>query len=432
MKIKTVNIKTKSIKTKVTGLLMALAVLLVTGNVNVRADVVTDWNRIAQQALLNANSSPVVSSRSMAIVQVSVFDAVNGIERRYAPVHVASDAPRGASRRAAAVQAAYAALLHLLPAQQAFLTEKRDASLAEIASESAAENSQSIARGIEWGQTVADEIFAWRSTDGITPAPPPFLGGMGAGEWRPTPPALLSGAGVQFSYMTPWALDTQSQFRASGPPALSSMQYAADLNEVKEIGSLSSLTRTADQTEIARFWNGNTPIAWNKAAVTLSEQKNLTLSDNSRLLALLNVAMADAVISCWEAKYYYHFWRPITAIRLADTDGNPDTTVDAGWTPLLVTPNHPDYPSGHATVSPAAAAVLRAYFADDSMFPLTSEILPGVTRNYSSITQAVDEAFDARIYGGIHFRSACRDGQAMGNQVGSLVVATVAPRLRGN
>jgi hypothetical protein len=264
MKRRKMKIKTVNIKTKVTGLLMALAVVIMLGNMEIRADVVTDWNRIAQQALLNAGSSPVVSSRSMAIVQVSVFDAVNGIERRYAPVHVASDAPRGASRRAAAIQAAYASLLHLLPAQQAFLTEKRDASLAEIASVAADENSQSIARGIEWGQTVADEIFAWRSTDGITPAPPPFLGGMSAGEWRPTPPGLLSGAGVQFSYMTPWALDTQSQFRASGPPALSSMQYAADLNEVKEIGSLNSTTRTSDQTEIARFWNGNTPIAWNK------------------------------------------------------------------------------------------------------------------------------------------------------------------------
>jgi hypothetical protein len=422
--------KTKSMKIR--GLLMTLAVLVLLGNIAVRADVVTDWNRIAQQALLNAGSSPVVSSRSMAIVEVSVFDAVNGIERRYAPVHVAFDAAPGASRRAAAIQAAYASLLHLLPAQQAFLTEQRDASLAEISAVPADENSVSIARGIEWGQTVADEIFAWRSTDGLTPSPPPFLGGMGVGEWRPTPPALLSGAGVQFAYMTPWALDTQSQFRASGPPALSSMQYALDVNEVKEIGSLNSLTRTADQTEIARFWNGNTPIAWNRVAVTLSEQKNLTLSENSRLLALLNVAMADAVIACWEAKYYYRFWRPISAIRLADTDGNPDTSADLGWTPLLTTPNHPDYPSGHATVSPAAGTVLKAYFGDGAAFPLTSEILPGVTRSYSNISQAVDEAFDARIYGGIHFRSACRDGQLMGNQVGSLVMTTVAQRLRGN
>jgi hypothetical protein len=398
----------------------------------VRADVVTDWNRTAQQALLNAGSSPIVSSRQLAIVQVSVFEAVNGIERRYVPFHVASDAPRGASKRAAAVQAAYAALLHFFPSQAAFLNDRRDASLAEIADAPGVENSVSIARGLEWGQSVADQIFTWRSTDGFANALTPFFGSTGAGEWRSTPPPFLAAAGIQFPTMTPWALSSQDQFRAAGPPALSSMQYAMDVNEVKEIGSATSLTRTADQTEIARFWNGNTPIAWNLVAVTLSEQNDLSLSENSRLLAVLNVAMADAVISCWEAKYYYNFWRPITAIRLADTDGNPDTTADAGWTPLLTTPNHPDYPSGHATVSPAAGTVLKAYFGDDSMFPLTSENTPGVTRNFSSITQAVNEAFDARIYGGIHFRSACRDGQAMGNHVGALVVATVAQRLHGN
>ena len=155
-------------------------------------------------------------------------------------------------------------------------------------------------------------------------------------------------------------------------------------------------------------------------------ERHLTLSQNARLLALLNVAMADAVISCWDAKYTYVFWRPITAIRLASTDGNPATIEDAGWTPLLVTPNFPEYPSGHATVSPAAATVLGTYFGNGAEFTLTSETLPGVVRSYTSFTQAADEAFDARIYGGIHFRSACRDGRALGTQVGSLVMANVA------
>ncbi|HEY0459747.1 MAG TPA: vanadium-dependent haloperoxidase [Pyrinomonadaceae bacterium] len=226
-------------------------------------------------------------------------------------------------------------------------------------------------------------------------------------------------------------MSSPSQFRAAGPPALTSMQYAADVNEVKDLGSLASVTRTADQTEIARFWNGNTPVGWNRIAVSVSEDNNLTLSQNSRLLALLNVAMADAVIACWEAKYYYSFWRPITAIRLADTDGNPGTTEDASWASLLTTPAHPDYPSGHATVSRSAKSVLAAYFGDATEFSTTTEILPNVTRSYSSFTQAVDEAFNARIYGGIHFRSACRDGQAMGAQVGDLVVSTVAQRRLG-
>ena len=425
--------KLEKIKTKrIVSLFMAtLALMLALGNTPVKADVVTDWNKIAQQTILTAGSNPLVSSRSLAIVQVSVFDAFNGVERRYQPIHVEPNAVPGTSRRAAVIQAAYVALLHLYPAQQAFLDEQRDASLKAMTSEDAVENSVSIERGIEWGQAVADEIFLWRSTDGITPAPPPYTGGMLPGQWRPTPPGFANGAGVQFSYMTPWALSSPSQFRPAGPPALTSTQYAADVNEVKDIGSLMSMTRTADQTEIARFWNGNTPVGWNRIALSVSEVNDLSLSNNARLLALLNVAMADAVIACWEAKYYYSFWRPVTAIRLADTDGNPGTTVDPTWTPLLTTPAHPDYPSGHATVSRSAKSVLTAYFGDETGFSTTTEVLPGVTRNYSNFTQAVDEAFNARIYGGIHFRTACRDGQATGAQVGDLVVNTVAQRRFG-
>jgi hypothetical protein len=232
--------------------------------------------------------------------------------------------------------------------------------------------------------------------------------------------------------MTTWALNSPSQFRPSGPPALTSDQYAADVNEVKEIGSIGSPTRTADQTQVAVFWNGNTPAYWNRVATTVAVERHTTLSENARLLALLNVAMADAVISCWDAKYTYVFWRPITAIRLASTDGNPATTEDPAWTPLLVTPNFPEYPSGHATVSPAAAVVLGTYFGNDAEFALTSETLPGVVRTYASFTQAADEAFDARIYGGIHFRSACRDGQALGTEVGSFVMANVAQSAHGN
>src|SRR5436309_7047272 len=213
-----------------------------------RADVVTDWNQNAQQALLTAKTSPIASSRVLAIMHVSVFDAINGIEGRYRPIHVDFDAPPGAPRRAAAIQAAYATLVKLFPSQKATLDAERDASLASIASDEAAEDSQSIARGIEWGQQVADDILLWRSTDGITPAPPPFLGGTSVGQWRPTPPGFLPGAGPQFAHMTTWALNSPSLFRPSGPPALTSDQYTADFNEVKEIGSINSSTRSAEQT----------------------------------------------------------------------------------------------------------------------------------------------------------------------------------------
>jgi hypothetical protein len=413
------------------GTAIAVLITVLAFSSAARSDVVTDWNQIAQQAVLNAGASPIITSRSLAIVQVSVFDAYNGIERRYVPIHADMEAPRGASRRAAVVQAAYASLSRLMPTQQAYFDAQREASLASIASGRAAEKSESIARGIEYGQAVADEIFTWRSMDGITPAPPPFMGGSLPGQWRPTPPGFAPGAGVQFSYMVPWALSSPSQFRPSGPPALTSAQYTADFNEVAEIGKVGSTTRTADQTEIARFWNGNTPVSWNRVALATSEQRHLTISENSRLFALVNVAIADAVIACWDAKYHFVFWRPVTAIRLASTDGNPGTVEDASWTPLLTTPAHPDYPSGHATVSPSAAAVLRSYFGDETSFALISETLPGVVRNFTSFTQAVQEAFDARIYGGIHFRTACLHGRATGNQVGELVVDTIARPAHG-
>ena len=410
----------------------ALFTIVLFSSTRAHADVVTEWNHHAQQVLLNANASPIASSRVLAMVQVAVYDSVNGIERRYTPIHVDFDAPAGASRRAAAIQSAYATLVKLFPAQKTVLDSAREQSLASIASGTGSDDNQSIVRGIEWGQRVADDILLWRNTDGLVPAPLPFLGGMGVGQWRPTPALFLPGAVPQFATMTTWALDSQSQFRPAGPPALTSDQYAADLNEVKLIGDKLSATRSADQTEIAVFWNGNTPAYWNRIATSVASQRHTTLSENARLLALLNVAMADAVIACWDSKYTFVFWRPITAIRLANTDGNPATVEDPSWTPLLVTPNFPEYVSGHATVSPSAAVVLSAFFGNYAEFILTSETLPGVVRSYTSFMQAADEAFEARIYGGIHFRSACRDGRTLGNQVGSFVMTNVAQSIHGN
>jgi hypothetical protein len=229
------------------------AVLVITAlNGLVRADVVTDWNQIMAQTALAAKTSPLVTTRVAAIIQAAVFDAVNGIERRYTPIHVTPNAPRGASRRAAAIQAAYATLVTLYPSQQDSLDAQRTASLQAITDDGDFEDSQSIQRGIAWGQTVADAIIAWRNTDGFTPAPPPFLGGDAVGEWRPTPPGFLPGAGPQFATMTPWVIAAPNQFRPAGPAALTSDQYAADFNEVKSLGSSTSTTRTDFQTEVAK------------------------------------------------------------------------------------------------------------------------------------------------------------------------------------
>ena len=388
------------------------------------ADEVTDWDAIMfQTALVAPATSPLVMNRNAAIVQSSVFDALNGIERRYTPIHVQPAAPPGASRRAAVVQAAYVALAHLYPAQQSTLDLQREASLDAIASDAAAENSESIALGVAWGQTVADQIWAWRLTDGITPPPPPFLGGTDPGEWRPTPPAFLPGAGPQFAYMTPWVMLSPSQFRPAGPPALDSTQYAADLTETRVMGSISSTSRSADQTLAARFWNASTAAYyWHNIALSLAAERHFTLSENSHLLALVSLAMGDAVIACWEAKYHYVFWRPVTAIRMSDPT----------WTPLLITPAFPEYPSGHSTVSGAAAAVLVDSFGETSSFSVGSDVMMGVVRSFTSFTAATDEVKDARVFAGIHFRTACNDGNATGRAVGSYVLQHALLPLNGN
>ena len=410
------------------------AALAVGASTAVRADEVTDWNGILLQAAHNAvpPTSPLVMSRVAAIVQASVFDAVNGIERRYTPIHVAPAAPRGASRRAAAVQAAYASLVRLYPLQTSTFDAARTASLAAISDGDPDGGGQSVARGIEWGQTVADAIWAWRSSDGFTPPPPPFLGGLAVGQWRPTPPGFLPGAGPQFATMVPWVITSPSQFRPAGPPDLASVRYAADFDETKSMGSLSSPLRSADQTLASLFWASTTPAyLWNHVAVELGQQRHLTLSENSRLLALLNLAMADAGIACFEAKYHYVFWRPITAISLADTDGNPATVSDPSWTPFLVTPNHPEYPSGHSTVSGAAAAVLAAFFGAGADFTMDSDFMPGVVRSFLDFFSALDEVLDARVFAGIHYRSACRDGQATGILVAEYVLENALQRVHG-
>ena len=413
-------------------LLLALVVVaLATGTA--RADQVTDWNQIVFRAALVGATNPLTTSRVAAIVQAAVFDAVNGIARRYTPIHVPPAGPAGASRDAAAVQAAYATLVQLYPTQKATFDARLAVSMAVIG---AREGSAAIASGRAWGQTVADAILAWRSTDGFTPAPPPFLGGTGVGQWRPTPPAFAPGAGPQFAYMTPWAILAPSQFRPAGPPALTSARYTKDFNETKIMGSLSSAIRTPDQTVYSWFWaSTSASFLWNSAAVSLinsdadedfdhdrhARHHNSSLA-NARLLALLNLAMADAAIACWDAKYTYVFWRPVTAIPLAATDGNPATTEDPAWMPLFATPAHPEYPSGHSCVSGAAGAVLAERFGDRTRFSIESDLMPGVVRSFKSFTSALDEVKNARIFAGIHFRSATDDGQKIGASVADYVL----------
>jgi PAP2 superfamily protein len=334
-----------------------------------RADEVTDWNRIMLDALLVPPAvAPAFTPRTAAIVHAAIFDAVNGIEQRYTPIHVVAAAPRGASQRAAAVQAAYASLVHLFPSQIGTFDQKRTDSLIGIASGAAAENSESIRRGIEWGQTVADEIWTWRSTDGFSNVLPPFLGGLAPGQWRPS--------------------------------------------------------RTADQTLYARFWASATPTGfWDPVATSLGAERHLNLSENARLLALVNIALADAVIGCWDAKYTYVSWRPVTAIPLADTDGNPGTISDPNWTPLLPTPSHPEYPSAHSCISSAGVRIMSNYFGENTQISVVSDQMPGVTRFFPSFSGVLDEVGNARVFGGMHFRTAVNDGRTLGTAVGDYVLS---------
>src|SRR5262245_58250696 len=222
-----------------------------------RADEVTDWHEHMLVALTKGGGNSQIRSRNAAHVSAAVFDAVNGIERRYTPIHVAAAAPRGASKRAAAVQAAYAILLAIFPAQAGELSAKRDASLNAIG-----DGGESMRLGVEWGQTVADAILLWRSTDGFTPTPPDYLGGNEPGQWRPTPPRSLPGAVPQFAKMAPWGIDSPAQFRPAGPPALDSEQYRIDFNEVRLMGRDTSPLRTDDETDACRFWESAGPTAF--------------------------------------------------------------------------------------------------------------------------------------------------------------------------
>ena len=392
-------------------------------------DPVLEWNAIMNTTVLAGGTNPLVTSRVAALVAGSVFDAVNGIEPRYAPLHVRARGPHRASQRAAAVQAAYAMLVKLYPMQLAALTTQRNASIAAL---QATESANSILSGMAWGQSVADSIFAWRSTDGFAPPPPPFLGVLGiesttaaVGVWRPTPTANLPGAAPQFATMTPWVLTRPSQFRLPPQPALTSAEYTADYNELLMMGGLTGSQRTTDQTELSFFWTGNTPLYWNRIASQAAMARSLSLEQNAHLLAVLNVSMADAGIACWDGKYRYVAWRPITAIREGDRDGNADTVADPAWQPLLDqtigTPPHPEYPSGHSTVSGAAAFVLARVFGNDTPFTVTSEVRPG-TRSFPSFSAGLAEINDARVFGGIHFRTSCVLGNVLGAEVASYVL----------
>jgi hypothetical protein len=381
---------------------------------------VTDWNTTLLDAVRTASSAPPLASRNMAMVHAAIYDSVNSISKKYSPYRVSIDAPAGASEEAATAAAAHRTLVNLYPAQADKFDAALQSSLAKIPDGKAKQD------GIALGQQVADQIISWRNTDGITKVVE-YTPKTDPGSWVPTPPALAAALAPQWPQVTPFAMTSGSQFRPPGPPPLEGANYAEEVNYVKEIGKSDSLTRTPDQTAIAKFWaNGagtfTPPGHWNQIAEKTATLTGQSLEDSARLFALLNIALADAAISCWDAKYEYNFWRPVTAIRQADTDNNPNTTADPQWLPLLTTPPFPEYMSGHSTFSGAADAVMSSVFGSDFGFGDKGDRSVNSLRTYQNFSEAADESGMSRLYGGIHFMSANVDGLSSGRKVGNYVV----------
>ena len=381
---------------------------------------VTDWNTTLLDAVRTASSAPPLASRNMAMVHAAIYDSVNSISKKYSPYRVSIDAPAGTSQEAATAAAAHRTLVGLYPAQAGKFDAALQSSLAKIPDGKAKQD------GIALGQQVADQIISSRNTDGITKVVQ-YTSSTDLGSWVPTPPALAAALAPQWPQVTPFAMTSGSQFRPPGPLALDSAKYAEELNYVKEIGKSDSLTRTPDQTAIAKFWaNGagtfTPPGHWNQIAQDASALGGKSLEDSARLFALLNIALADAAISCWDAKYEYNLWRPVTAIRQADTDNNPNTTADPQWLPLVTTPPFPEYMSGHSTFSGAADAVMSSVFGSDFGFADRGDQSVNSLRTYQNFSEAADESGISRLYGGIHFMSANVDGLSAGRNVGNYVV----------
>jgi len=387
-------------------------------------DQVLEWNQIFIDTLIATNTANSSSQRLGAIVHTAIFDAYNGVEQRYTPIFVQNSAPNGASRRAAVIAAAYTALVGLFPSRQSALDASYAASIAAL-SDGGGDGGQSRERGIAWGTAVAQAVLAWRATDGFTASYPPFTGVTAVGQWRPTPPAFgpMSAQGLAFTDM--FVLVGNTQFQPGPPRSLTNPTYTADFNAVKALGRKTGSTRTEDQTALAVFWEGNASVHWNQAANQIARANHLSLSASNRLLAVLNIAMADTAFTIWSAKRFYGSmpidvtWRPVTSIPMADTDANMDTTADPAWLPLINTPSHPEYPAGHPSLNGAAATVLVSHFQPQQAFTLTTAGQP--TRTYLNILQARSDGNNARVWGGMHYPSTVQISDAVGQAIANYV-----------
>ena len=402
--------------------LTVFATVLVT---NARAgDAIAAWNQISENAVKAGKDPLPVTSVEFAIVQLAIYDAVESIDGRYVPYYTRVPGATG-SLSAAAAKAGHDTLVGLFPAQSAAL----DAAYADFL---ATNGVDPLDPGTAVGAQAAANILALRANDGRFPInPPPFLGSTAIGQWRPTPsllpgppPTLAPGLTPWLASVRPFTMHSGSQFRVDPPPDLTSQLWADDYNETKTVGSLTSTTRTAEQTEIGYFWADSGPLLWQNALRYIAGTYPHNTGDSARMFALAEAALADAQIACWDSKYFYNFWRPITAVRFGDQDGNPATVVDPNWQPLINTPNFPEYPSGHADVSGAVSHVLRLFFGTDELtfqMTTTNALAPQKTRTFTRFSQAEQEVINARVYVGIHYRNSDTTAGAQGRRVANWV-----------
>jgi len=399
-------------KKRVLGsLVLMLAVPLA---LTARADVVTDWNATTQAAILaTPGAQPGIA---YPLVHVAIYDAVNAIDGRYATFAVRPTSnPRGASREAAAAAAAHRVLATLLPGQLPLVDAALASSLAAIP------DGPAKTRGVAVGGEVAQAWLAVRANDGRNNVVP-YVFDFAPGSYQQTPGGPPMPAAPFMAQVRPFAMSTPSQFRAYGPPDLSSLRYAEDLRLTRALGSAGSTTRTARQTEVALFHTESPVTFWSHNLRDLAAAKHLSISDSARLFAMAFVGFGDASIACWDSKYHYNRWRPVTAIRAADVDGNPATSADPLWSPVFPTPGHPEYPAAHGCVSAAIAELIADFFGRERVrITLTSGVAGTVPHVFHDTDEIIEEVVWARVYGGMHFLTSGRHGVTIGRKIAHLI-----------
>jgi hypothetical protein len=406
----------------------------------VSSNEVHDWNVVSFDVTTAAGQNAVIASRATAMMHIAIHDALNAIDRRYEPYVLVAKADAQASPAAAIATAARDVLAALVPGfdkadKHAKATEVLqscyEGALARIPDGPARE------QGVAAGKAAAAAVLRLRLSDGVDRASS-YKPRSAPGAWRPHPnpvppnppienpelaPGNVPAVLPQWAELAPFAMTSPWQFRLPGPPALRSEAYARDFDEVRRLGAKNSTERTAEQSDVAKFWYDGSPHHWSRIARIVGAERKLDLWDSARLLALVNIAVADGYIAGADTRYHHDFWRPVTAIRAADADGNDATVPDPDWESFLNTPALPDYPSTHSVCGAAAATVLARFFGSDQV-PFTMESgppFPGMKRSYKGFSEACREIGESRIYAGVHFRSACRDGLAMGEQIGRWV-----------